>query len=715
MNFLLLFLSFFNFTSNNFIDKEIEYKNEIYRSGDYYVIDDDDYFLYNENTLINDYDMNTNIQVLNCNNKTYVFSIGDKHLKVEEYDKGFKLIKEVIYDDWFIKEFNVYFENNKIYFVGGIYNYFSKTLMNIKENYFNGVDAIIFTLDNNLDFEEVKIYGGYLDESFDQCYFFKNNLYLSVRKDALTGGDFGYGGIDDTYAICILNKKLDLVNYIILKHEIIFDIKIDDYIYVATNYNAYILDFELKLKSSIKFVFESILSHITVNNSVVMFGQTEGKIYNLNTLRPISNLSYEEIKSIDIYNDGFLINNGLKKSLYKIYDITSISENEIYKGEIIASVVYDLFSELPVEVIESKPKFNPLIYGDYLISYQIDGVVFERKIKVLEEVNVTSGIIYPVGYKLNFTGIALLNNEEIVNNHQISTAGVYILELFGCNNEVNIFEFLVSNDQVHFIESESKHWDMVVYVSTEFCLEIPIQLDEKFTVESININNEHHLCEVENNVIKVRLIESIPGIITYKVKSLNLVYQDEVFDYFLGKTFKVNVLNEVCSINSEVNTSSNYLNYYMEVDDPNKTLRGINLVLIKNESEDRVNYPLGNTKMSFPVGMGEYKISLRIAYDLGDGVIREKELLETYIISSKSSLEYGEINIVEKGISNYKFNIAINKSNQLQECYVNGNIVYAYIEFDYSKYIGSGILIGFFGFTITLFIKKNRFKKRKLR
>lgn len=171
----------------------------------------------------------------------------------------------------------------KVYVYGQISFYQDEKFLQAKKTYFDGNDAFIAILDENYEFSQVSIFGGYEDEGFLSLRINENGFYLFGKKSPLSGGDFGntYGD-NDTYYLTHLNFNFKLINFLTFKDESYLDYRLfHDEIYVAMKDNIYILSYDLELEYSLKIPSPLNFGYFSYNYSFVGINGLEANICNL--------------------------------------------------------------------------------------------------------------------------------------------------------------------------------------------------------------------------------------------------------------------------------------------------------------------------------------------------------------------------------------------------------------------------------------------------
>ena len=705
----MLAFSFLNLDPN-FKVVEQEYVEAVYVEGDFKLIDNDEYDLFFKDQLISSYPNSTVIKIVEKDISTFIFSLEKNILTINEFDKTNNLRSSKTYEDKFSEQFNVYYHNDTLYFIGEIREYISEKAINKRKNYHENFDAVIIAFDDKLDYKTINVFGGAMNETFLEVRFTNSHIFISGKKDTLSGGDFGNGGgIDYGYFICKLTYDFSLINYVTINDILLNDFTIQEELLITTDSYLYKLDYDLKPLDSLKLNVESLFAHVSNKKMLIIMGRTEGKIYDLNNNQKSYEFDFEDnLNEVIVRNDAFLLRTNNSNYLYKIYDLRSIHNDYIYKGEIEEIIVSDMFKDISNISKTIIPTFNPLVFGKYEVIYYFPDFNINGNIEVPYEANVTESFIYPTGYELRFTGKASLNGNGIVNNHRINNPGEYQLALQGLN-DVKTINFQVHSEQIKFTEYQNKHWDICVPVNQKFFIEIPFVLDD-FEILNAWINGELYKCELVDKVLKVEIIPDSIGVIFYKFEGVSYKYNNSIYQYNMDFEFKANVLKNDLSVIVAILNNSSEIDFDIKVDDPMLMVRGFNIKV------DNANtyLPLASKEIIINglIPNRDHNISINLIYDQGDEKIKELELVNTKINSFNQTINIGEINILQMGSSIEQLNIKLNKQKEVINASCKNQLIYQYEEEDISEYIVTGIFLGIVSFSIIKEIRK-RIRKRK--
>ena len=243
---LISLLSFFNLDFNK---KEINIESSFteideieYQYGNYKVIEINNNkieLLYNDSRiqLLNNiyhykiiYDNEVLIVYYKNNINDYIYYI--------KYNKGKTVINNKI-DNVFIGYFDVLNYYNNHILVTSIDKYENKIIKQKYEekDYLLNINAIAIRLDSNIQIIDCEIYGGKLNDYFEKIYYDYSDevIYITGKKDQLSGYDFGNGGNGTMgYILCVLDDNLEIKEYKIFNNQII-NLELSENVKVYTN------------------------------------------------------------------------------------------------------------------------------------------------------------------------------------------------------------------------------------------------------------------------------------------------------------------------------------------------------------------------------------------------------------------------------------------------------------------------------------------------
>lgn len=660
---LMLFLSLgSNLYHQDFIVKEEETR-EINESIEYqgYVLKQTE----NSQVLsINDYEIMTfsnKAQVKWCysNYKLKVITLENGKVKLYEMDKYGQVLVEKVYLSTFSNIDIISFKDN-IYLVGGVSDYSDGDI--IGSDYHHQIDAVILMLDSKYNIKKAVRYGGVLNDYFIDVKSDNNCIYLCGVKETLSGGDFGNGGSEKYgYLIAKVDENLQLLNYGVFKDEIIdFEIY-DDNVYVITTQEIYLLSDDLKYQNSLKFASVCKFCMFSANNTLLTINSSGINIYDLVYLKNIFQVQKEDIVNVYLGKDTFYLETKSNIIKMKIFDI------RFFKGE--EGKVYNFFREIPLTKKEITPTYNPMVWGTYQARYYFDDLEINQEIIVPQEINITDGLIYPLGYRLKFTGIAYLNGEMVNNNHALMKTGKQELTIYNCHGEGITYNFTVVNNQISFDEESIKNYHLEVYPHEEFTFKIKVKTSENININKVIVNNEEYPFTLEDDylIINVQALDS--GLYHYQLEKIIYEVNEKLYCYDVNYTYDVKVLNPLLNLSTTLTNDKNYLLYNSHVDDPFKEIRGFKLYLHANGEELQYCYAIKDTDLVLR-GLNSsdiYETTLMVQYAPNNKDVKEVTLAH-FNLTGVSDSRIGYIDIIQSGEGLDSFQVGISQK-YLSEVY----------------------------------------------
>ena len=153
-----------------------------------------------------------------------------------------------------------------------------------------------------------------------------------------------------------------------------------------------------------------------------------------------------------------------------------------------------LFGEVTPFKEEVSPHLDYQVFGTYnfkLYFETVGGINFEidTKFNVPFEANVISGGVYPVGYRLSFTGKGYLDGNQIITNYQLLDSGKHTLVLKGVDSEKTI-EFNVTSSQITFNEQLKRYSDISLVLGDNLNLKLNVKLPSDYIISGAVIGDK---------------------------------------------------------------------------------------------------------------------------------------------------------------------------------------------------------------------------------
>lgn len=653
-------------------------------------------------------------------NYLYLFSL-DGSWELREYDFSGKLVttKTLCLNPLNVEDV-IYVKG--LYLFGSINNYSDATFIE-KRGERNGEDAIVLYYNENYELEDFQIYGGSLNECFLKVVEVQDSFFVVGRKDPEGGGDFGNGGLlQDSIFIAKLNKNLKLTDYYILasNSEVLDFIYHKDYLYLALRDRLYKFGIDLKISGKKNLEEDFLDAKMAVYNKYLFFGNGKIKIIDILDLTT-KVLNSEYITSdtkINIFPDGIYLISPQENLSYDLVSLENFIILSEYNPEIeTPKNVYSIFGKAELISEISEPFFDSQIHGVYEKSYDFKtpydlNFTVKRNVTVPFRANVSNNGIYPNGYRLQFTGYAKLDGQNILNNHIVTKEGLHQLVLFDFTGNKTEINFYISKRQLNFTESSVAVWDFEAIVNEPIFLELMLMGLEDREIKGIIVNGEEKrnlLYTPTTGILTIPLgAENEVGIKHYYLERLLYLENGKLLSLPLNKFLTANILGTRPNFSLEQISA---FEYEIALKDDYQVLRYLEVIVTNDKEEHRDIYPLGTGNINLPdLSFGAYRLEINLLYDPGN---KQKEKLPLFVGKLNGGSEkLGEINILNKGQSLERFKLSF--TNQVTELTSQDKLLYQKNTPQKVRNLLYGILGGGVSFsTISLFqLFKSRRTKR---
>ena len=654
-------------------------------------------FYFNQNYLfsIN----NSSYDYLEIDKNLYIGYIENDYLVLKIYDDSAKLLKTIIIND---KSFNntrikLIKVNDKIYLFSTIIN--------------NEEDIYILELDVKLNILKDKSLGGKLKDEFSDVIYTNDTFYLVLAHDPLSKGDFEYGG---NYIISKLNLDLDVMKSQIVNENKYLNMKFDNTLKIVFQSCEYELDEDLNLIFSFIYHCDSIYTSIASDDCRLSFypDRMEFYYYDYDSVNEVNtqnifktfhfNYDNKYLKEVFVFDDCFymIFTDDYLDYMYKmqIYNTKDFVKHIVYIDGISEynTHISNWFRDIKLEIIENN--LNTEVNGTYEIKYGYKDFEKSMVVEVLEEENVVEGMIYPLSYKLYFTGTAFLNNKMIYNNYSINEEGNYTLDLYSNKKEKRTINFQISKSQIDFQNYICKKSDFSAKRNQNITIiyDAPDELED---VEIIIDGYKYQNYQYDGNVLKInfsfddigfykRRIDSINGIIINDIITFNIYDDDPNIIFNLKenrKDIEINVENECGNI------------------------RLFNLYLDNNLYK---SYPIGDVNIILPYEKNYNQIKVMIAYEPSTNKIYEKELFMTVLDDIHNS-DFINIEITKKEEMVDEYKLSLNNKDKIEMIKNEEKIIYQKQENNDNTEDIVIIILGCMNICVVLYYFFNRLKRKK--
>lgn len=731
MKLLVLFFSLFNQLISlniNKIDNQEEIQNIkcisekitslVTKYGSYEIIENNNdkiEIIYNSERLklIDEY---SHYKVINYDDCIIVFykQTSNDYLRIIKYNKG-KLIYNKTFDNKFIGDFDVIKYDEYFIFVSTVTENKNNTIFqqHLEKEYLSQKNAIVIIFDENINIIDCELYGGELDDYFENIYYDKAKglVYIVGRKQQNSGHDFGNGGSGSFgYILLTLNSDLSIYNYCVFDYPIV-NIEIEDSsLTIYTTQEILTLDMNFSLKMSLKIDDECCFGMKMNNLYKAIFARRELKIYNYLKNKCVYVYQYPFFNEIEevFYDDDYLYIRENKQVVKAIFYNDNVSDKEY---------IYDYFNNQKVEEqLLGLPHsfdlqrtlydndYNPLVFGQYDIIFDYGMFVLNAKINVLERANVTNGYLYPIGYNLIFSGKGYLNGEEVFNNYAITQAGEYQLKLIGKEKEIAI-NFTVCDMDIKIEEDALKFYDKEVRINQG--LIVDIQYNKDVIIKDIKVNNESYDFKVDekNRIVSIIFNSDVVGTFYYIINEMTYEYLNQTFTDEINYEIVVRYIKEKISLSNKFYNDDNNFIFDFTILENNDQIRFLKIVY-----DDTYQYiPLKNNYNIFINNQdNSEKIEFYIVYDVQGELYEEIFLFDMNCdLSSSSNLGVLELKIEEDVLQEIVIKMPI--GDNIKSITVNNKVEYQYQkQKSYSLVIYAIVLVCvlFLGYKVIKIMKK---------
>lgn len=719
---LIMSLNFFSFDKEEdykFIYEEFEKEEIVQTIDDYSLILNERFYLKSSNNIIEIGKYEKAKMFLMDNDLIIIASSYGSLYKISvNYDLELKdeivLIREGITNDW-----NGYKEKEKIYLFGKS-DERNENISNLP--HLSNEDCFFFIIENE-SFKE-NYYGGRLNEEFINGLNINEEYYICGFKNSLGEGDFGNGGkYEKNVFITKINQEFNVDKSVVLDEsgDIIGIFEYKNIIYLVLENCFYCFNKSLDLVNKKVINYMAIVSKMSEEGILALFSENMVELINFNNnTSEIIDLDFK-IEEAYLWDESIVLKNG---DYWKIADVICLEEyccKENYNTGF--EKLFSLFGACSLNDVSFSPYLDYQVYGEYNVSMNyntIGGIDYTHLsiYNIEKEVNVVSGGIYPLGYRLRFTGKGYLDGKMIYNNYQLSTEGKHVLELIGANGEGEQISFEVNKNQIEFNDIEKRNGDVEVERGEKFSLKFNLKIDEKCRITKVIINGKEYTDLSYEEKKRILFVKCDPlmevGIYTYNIE--RIYYSDEIKEYSkkIDEKVIVNVLKPRLKMNL-VNISES-LTFYIDSTDYYNTARYFKIVAYNQSEEYVYNFPISNNEILLKnlKSDTDYKVDIYMVSDIYSNNLISTPIMNLRTSSINGEIYLGRIKILKFEDSLERFCVEIDKEfskKELEEITVNGSSVFVNNRTNLKEYIFfciSSFLIGVVLITVFSFRKKKQ-------
>lgn len=723
IKFLMLFSTIFfsAIKENDYKIYEDNFKSEeIVKSIDDYTlsIDKNTYILDNGKKSIN-------IEVNSLNNEIDFFEIDEKivlfvkeqdELNSYTYDKNLLFLETQQIIRRGVESFKCFPFKNKVIIYGTVNEDCDLT----RENFsLKGLDTFICVY--NLENYSTKFFGGETNEEFLLGTDDGDEMFFCGYKSPLGEGDFGNGGkYQKSVFITKINNNLKIEKTIVLdENDNIVSFYYYNYLfYLITKDKIYTIDSEMNIISKESFSEEILFTNMSSEGvlSICFLNKVIVKDL-LNRKELEKELSGKVVgisDAIIIERDNKLIKLDLAL-LYKFKNKETYLEKE--------SALYSLFGKCSIIEEKFSPLLDKQVYGEYKCYqyYKTKGginIEYVSDYIVEKEVNVYSGGLYPVGYRLIFAGKGYLNGNKILNNYQITSSGDYTLELVGVDGDSYEIKFKVSNLQIEFVEESIRESNTEIYLGDKASIKLKVDFSDEVVLDSFVINEKNVNDIYYDKTSKLVYIQldsfNDTGMHIYNIERAYYKIDDFLYSEEINKTYKINVLKDDVNVAVE---SFNKERIVFSCNDINLSCRYFEVVAKNNKDEIVYTFPLNSQNIIID-GLNqedEYIVEVYLVTDNGSKNYTKIMLFKMNLMDVKNKINLGKISILK--YQNYleKFSFEYDSESlkdEIRRVTVNQKDIFENQTFSSEKYYLLLLITFSLAFGLTLFFKRTKNNKK---
>ncbi len=614
-----------------------------------------------------------------------------------------------------------------LYLCGSITNYVDPEFSNCQTaRGLAGRDAFLAVFNDDLALKSWGIFGGEKNESFEKLSVTPAGIFAVGKKDPLSGGDFGNGGQTlDSNFVCELTRDLEVADYLILSGS--FPIRLfgfrEDYLFLGTGKSLYKFAEGLQIVRKRNMVTEILYAQFSELNGILCLENGSGRLCGYYDFQDVFAFPCPQASQTTTFarlGDILCLKNETGKVFWDLLDRRSFWIGRTYQNIFSEPrIVKSLFGPAQLEKETSEPAFNPLVFGDYEFTFfgkTASGLPFSftKTVTVLQEANVSEGMIYPLGYQLNFTGLGRLNGKGIVNNYPVSQAGNYVLVLSGVGGVSRQINFQVESEQIPFWEPSRKTWDREIGCASPFYLDFTLT-KEVADVTGVVINGsifEDLVYDRVNKSVRLRLMApETAGIHDYFIEKIQYLEGNDPLTIPIRQIFTVNVLKPAPEVTlGETDT----LVYRAAINDYPGTIRCFRLTAVSDTDEAVMQFGLSDHNLVFSglTSGKDYQVTISLVYDRGNQIYENLEILSMQVKGGEP-LDLGEILITQKTETLGEFILSLSKGQKrLRQVVSDNQLLYQSQPIDYPKLVLIGIAGVAAAFVVSVETRKLIRKKR---
>lgn len=683
--FLLLISSYiYTPVKNNIIDVFIEEVE--YIKNDYIKINNNKVAFYYKEIYLFTYEFDEEVY------DTFDYKVIDNNIHIVINDQGNilyykfdELGKKIVEKK--IEDYKCY-DRIKLIYDGQYISFIFSCGFSLKD-YQKLLNICVLKIDEKGNEISLKTYGGYLNEEIIEAYYENGSLFVFLKRDNMSGGDFNNFG---NYVLSLIIDEEITKNVYFKEEKFMNMLFYDKEIKVSFDNAIYSFDFDLNQKKGLKFKRESIYSLTSFNKMQMVIDENKLNIYDTFTDEILYEYEFGDLLKDYYLKDYYLLDhsiylifNDFLKDYYLKIDVFDtrqfVNELTYLDGISQYNAFIDGWNSIVYTSIDENG-FNPSVDGEYEIIYNFLDYSKIMKVHVLEYQNVEEGGVYPLSYALEFSGTAFLDGKMIDYGHKVNTSKEYCLELYNSKKEKRTINFIVSSDQISFKENYERKSDYIIQKGQSLFLKYSINGEKDLLIDKVIIDDkEWKKYEFKNNILTIEINESEAGFKYHNIQKIVLKDSEEnLIKQNIDEIVSILVLNPNPQVEMLYTIKKDCIDLRFNISN-GETIRYLNIysngILLKKEhfKDGKIIIDLNEKNMDL--------ISFCLAYELGNGEIYERDLFEIYL-TEQGLYNLGEINISFLEDCIEEFEIKIFKNESINTIKAENQLIYERVEKDYT-------------------------------
>lgn len=608
-------------------------------------------------------------------NGVFVFGLFEEYLMgFHVSNQGIIVSQEYLLDFPIVKNFEVHISDSIFLFGSCLFEDAIQTRLSVKSPVKGNLDVFLAQFELDLSHKSIHFYGGEQDEVFLGVQRTSDSFFMILSKDGISPGDFGNGGIfpNNNLGIVKLDTFGNIKDYIIVQSQIhnFASLFVDEEVFLFYDDKVLSFSFDLKLSEYVKLQDYTKRVFLGPNHEWFLITDSfEYKVYS-NTFEESREYGGTEV----LFDSLFLIGEGIvlrKNNTYYALDMfylrntQDISCSIIYCYEYkIATLVTDVFANFTMQAdytILQKNTHGTYILEELVMLSSGSNVTYQKELHILPERNIFEGGMYPMGYRLRFSGRAFIGEEELTNNAPLHYTGDIVIKFLGHQNTVEEIWITLQQIQHHFVEEEILFWDVGLQKPDNhfyFDFDIKNGVLHKLQINGIEyaIMKEEglrHWIELTLDTSRNSMLLELEKI-TYQIGEVE--YTQLLHQTIVLKIFRYSPQVEVFV------QSGKEVNIQIQISDVDNTVRGlmIDTPFIESYQKEYLQYRFDIFVHAESTNSGW--ISLYLMYDIGKKEMCYIKLFDLQLHEAQGRVHIGKVEVIQKTQTYEQLNIQLPKT-----------------------------------------------------